>query len=261
MRCRLTTCTADRPRCRPACADRGRLRSSWICCRCRTRHRSRPRRPLLVAVFYFWTVHRPDLLPPLALFVLGVPARRRRRACPLGVTSLALLLARALLLSGQRWLARQQPWPVVWACFLPAAVMVGRPALAGLVSLTLGRAFPCRRSLLEAAPDVRGLPGGRRPAGRWCNAGFDGAGPCSSLRLSAPAASRAAPWSWAARSWRSSGRWRPGSTISRSSAAPTSRCWPRTTAPTSGCWSRRAARSSTASAGRWRATSRPTASR
>ena len=100
--------------------------------------------PLLIAVFYFWTVHRPDLLPPLALFVLG-GLLDAVGGQPIGITSLFLLLARALLLAGLRWL-HQQPWPVAWACFLPAAVMVAGLRW-GLVSLTIGRS--------SAAPTTR----------------------------------------------------------------------------------------------------------
>jgi rod shape-determining protein MreD len=111
--------------------------------------------PLLIAVFYFWTVHRPDLLPPLALFVLG-GLLDAVGGLPVGVTSLALLLARALLLSAQRWL-HQQPWPVAWACFLPAAFMVAGLRW-GLVSLVLGRVFPLSPVMLEAGLSFLAYP-------------------------------------------------------------------------------------------------------
>ena len=110
---------------------------------------------LLIAVFFYWTVHRPDLLPPLALFGLGC-LLDAVGGMPVGVTAVAMLLARALLLSGQRWL-HAQPWPVVWACFLPAAIMVAGLRW-GLVSLVLGRVFPLPPVMLEAGLSFLAYP-------------------------------------------------------------------------------------------------------
>jgi rod shape-determining protein MreD len=110
---------------------------------------------LLLPVFFFWTVHRPGLLPPGILLGLG-SLFDAAGGLPVGVTPMALLLGRALLLPGQRWL-QGQTWPVVWACLLPATVIV-----AGLrwilVSLMLGRVFPLLPVLSEAALSFLAYP-------------------------------------------------------------------------------------------------------
>lgn len=103
---------------------------------------------LTVCVVYFWTVYRPDLLPPLAVFVVGV-AIDAVGGLPLGLSALCLLIARALLMPSQRFLLRQ-PFPVVWDGFvLFMLVVAGLRWL--LASLFWGRAFPLEPSLLEAA--------------------------------------------------------------------------------------------------------------
>ncbi len=103
---------------------------------------------LTVCVVYFWTVFRPDLLPPLTVFVIGV-VLDATGGLPLGLTALCLLLARALLLPSQRFLLRQ-PFPVVWAGFLLFVLAVA--ALRWLLaSLFWVRVFPPEPSLLEAA--------------------------------------------------------------------------------------------------------------
>ena len=48
----------------------------------------------LMAV-YHWTIYRPDLLPPLALFLVGI-TQDLLAGGPRGVTALVLLLARAV---------------------------------------------------------------------------------------------------------------------------------------------------------------------
>ena len=186
---------------------------------------------LTVCVVYFWTVYRPDLLPPLAVFVVGL-ALDAAGGLPLGLTALCLLIARALLMPGQRFLLRQ-PFPVVWAGFLLVVLAVAGAALAAGVAV-LGPCVPARaRCCSRPALTFAVYP----PIG-WLLARLQRrlvAGAACSRRLTAPAASRAAPWCWAARRSPSSARWRRGSTICRCSAAPSTRCWPRTTAPTSAC--------------------------
>jgi rod shape-determining protein MreD len=117
---------------------------------------------LLIATWYFWTVHRPELLPPLALFGLGC-LLDAGGGMPVGITPLALLLGRALILSGQRWLHRQVG-PVVWACFLPVAVVIAGMRW-GLASMARGGPLPLAPVMVEAAltflayPVVAGLLG------------------------------------------------------------------------------------------------------
>jgi rod shape-determining protein MreD len=115
---------------------------------------------LLVCVFYFWTVSRPETLSPAVVFALGL-VLDAAGGMPLAVTSLALLLARGMLLLARRRLLGQ-PLVVLWASFLPAALMV-----AGLrwmlASLAIGRPLPLEPMLRESAvtfvayPVVAGL--------------------------------------------------------------------------------------------------------
>jgi rod shape-determining protein MreD len=69
---------------------------------------------------YHWTIYRPDLLPPLALFLIGA-AYDLLAAAPLGVTPLLLLATRALVLRQRRHFLNR-PFPFVWAGF---AVLTG----------------------------------------------------------------------------------------------------------------------------------------
>ncbi len=64
---------------------------------------------------YHWTIYRPDLLPPLALFLVGCGYDLLAGGPP-GVTALLLLLARAAVLSRRRFFVNQ-PFPFVWAGF------------------------------------------------------------------------------------------------------------------------------------------------
>ena len=102
---------------------------------------------LTVCVVYFWTLYRLDLLTPLAVFVIGV-ALDAAAGLPLGLTALSLLIARSLLMHGQRFLLRQ-PFPIVWAAFLLVVL-----AVAGLrwllASLFWGHRYPVEPVLFEA---------------------------------------------------------------------------------------------------------------
>ena len=68
----------------------------------------------LMAV-YHWTIYRPDLLPPLALFWVGITQDLLAGVSP-GVTALVLLLARAVVLRQRRHFVNR-PFPFVWAGF------------------------------------------------------------------------------------------------------------------------------------------------
>lgn len=108
-----------------------------------------------VCVFYFWTLYRPDLMTPLAVFAIGL-VLDAAGGMPLGLTSLSLLLVRSLLLTRQRFLLAQ-PFPVIWACFVLVVL-----ATAGirwlLASLWWGRLFSPDPVLLEAALTVVAYP-------------------------------------------------------------------------------------------------------
>ena len=68
----------------------------------------------LMAV-YHWTIYRPDLLPPLALFLVGIAQDLLTGVSP-GVTALVLLLARAVVLRQRRHFVNR-PFPFVWTGF------------------------------------------------------------------------------------------------------------------------------------------------
>ncbi len=77
---------------------------------------------LLVIVVFYWTLHAPELMTALVTFLLGLLFDALVGG-PLGLTALALLLARGLLVSRQRGLVAQ-PGPVLWASFAIAAAAV-----------------------------------------------------------------------------------------------------------------------------------------
>jgi rod shape-determining protein MreD len=84
---------------------------------------------------YHWTIYRPDLLPPLAVFLLGVGFDLLSGG-PLGVTALLLLLARAVVLRYRRAFMNRT-FPFVWGGFtlLSVAAMLGLWALHSLLAL------------------------------------------------------------------------------------------------------------------------------
>jgi rod shape-determining protein MreD len=68
----------------------------------------------LMAV-YHWTIYRPNLLPPVVLFLVGL-TQDLLAGAPSGTTSLILLLARVSLLPYRRRFV-DRPFPFVWAGF------------------------------------------------------------------------------------------------------------------------------------------------
>src|SRR5271156_686555 len=64
---------------------------------------------------YHWTIYRPDLLPPLALFTIGLTADLLAGS-PVGVNALLLLLTRGAVL-GQRRYFVNRTFPFVWTGF------------------------------------------------------------------------------------------------------------------------------------------------
>lgn len=74
----------------------------------------------LVMAAYHWTIYRPHLLPPFALFIIGATYDILTGGL-LGVTSLSLLLARAVVLRYRRWFD-DRAFAYVWSGF---AVLTG----------------------------------------------------------------------------------------------------------------------------------------
>lgn len=83
---------------------------------------------------YYWAIHRPDLLPAPAVFVIGLVGDLMG-AAPLGVGTLLLLLVYAIALS-QRRLFFGQPFLVVWWGFMMIAA--GAMSLGWILSSIVG---------------------------------------------------------------------------------------------------------------------------
>ncbi len=136
---------------------------------------------------YFWSLYRPDLFTPAAAFVIGL-IYDALAGLPLGLSSLALLLVRSLMVVQQRFfLARS--FPVIWCCFLllAPAVEAGRWLLDLAVVGASVRAPP---GAARAAADDRALPR-RELAARAHPQPDPAADPCI-VRATACAPSRAA---------------------------------------------------------------------
>lgn len=104
--------------------------------------------PLLAfATVYFWTLQRPDLLSPGAIFLLGL-LRDLAGQLPLGLHASSFLLVLALLRRVPRGLL-QRSLPLAWLLLLPVLAAVGlwRWLLAALVWM---QPAPIRPFLLEA---------------------------------------------------------------------------------------------------------------
>jgi rod shape-determining protein MreD len=99
-----------------------------------------------LCVVYFWSIYRPDLFTASAAFLIGL-AYDALAGLPLGLSSLALLLMRHLVVSQQRFfLARS--FPVVWFCLaLLAPAVIGVRWLLGC--LWWGHWFALAPPMLE----------------------------------------------------------------------------------------------------------------
>ena len=108
----------------------------------------------LMAV-YFWTLHRPELLPFAAVFAAGLLLDLLGGA-PLGISSLILLLAHALVLSQREHLLMRR-FTVVWGGFL----VVAAAAVAlqwGVVGLFYGMVLDVRAFLFQGVVTVAMYP-------------------------------------------------------------------------------------------------------
>lgn len=81
--------------------------------------------PFALMAVYHWTIYRPDLLPPVALFEIGI-ADDLLSGGPLGVAPLLYLLSRSAVLRCRR-LFINQTFPFIWGGFtlLTGSAMLG----------------------------------------------------------------------------------------------------------------------------------------
>jgi rod shape-determining protein MreD len=77
--------------------------------------------PLTLAAVFYWTVARPDLLPPTAAFGLGL-FQDLLTGAPLGSGALIMVLTQWTLRGQQRFLANR-PFFLLWAAFAPVLVI------------------------------------------------------------------------------------------------------------------------------------------
>ena len=104
---------------------------------------------------YHWTIYRPDLLPPLALFAVGL-TEDLLAGSPVGVNPLLLLLTRVAVLGYRRYFVNRN-FPFVWTGFtlLTMAAMLGLWALHCILDLTL---LDFRNAVIRAALTVAIFP-------------------------------------------------------------------------------------------------------
>ena len=104
---------------------------------------------------YHWTIYRPDLLPPIGIFAVGL-AQDLLVGAPVGVGALVLLLARAAVLRYRRFFINRT-FPFVWSGFtlLGAAAMLLLWALECLVQLHL---FDLRSTVFRTALTIAIFP-------------------------------------------------------------------------------------------------------
>lgn len=108
----------------------------------------------LMAV-YHWTIYRPDLLPPIGLFAVGL-AQDLLAGAPVGVNALVLLLARAAVLRQRRYFINRN-FAFVWSGFTLLAItaMLGAWALHCVMQLNL---FGLRTTVFRTVLTVAVFP-------------------------------------------------------------------------------------------------------
>jgi rod shape-determining protein MreD len=104
---------------------------------------------------YHWTIYRPDLLPPVALFGVGL-TEDLLAGSPIGVNALLLLLTRVAVLSHRRYFVNRN-FPFVWTGFtlLTVVAMFGLWALHCLLDLSL---LDFRNAVIRATLTVAMFP-------------------------------------------------------------------------------------------------------
>lgn len=108
----------------------------------------------LIAV-YFWSAHRPDLLPVWAVFLLGLFCDLATGG-PLGVSSVALMLVQ-LAVKSQRRHILPQPFVVQWSFFAVIAILAGIVLLA-LNAVAATAIIDARPALFQTLSTVAAYP-------------------------------------------------------------------------------------------------------
>ena len=122
----------------------------------------------LMAV-YHWTIYRSDLLPPIAVFAVGMLLDLLNGTQYLGTSSLTLLLVRSVLLSQRRFLVNR-PFPIIWSGFLLLTAVVVFFEW-GLVSFLHGETLGSQPFIFEAVLTVASFPVGSYLLA-WTQRGF-----------------------------------------------------------------------------------------
>src|SRR5579864_2887265 len=104
---------------------------------------------------YHWTIYRPDLLPPLALFAIGL-TEDLLAGSPIGVSALLLLLSRSSVLGYRRYFVNRT-FPFVWTgfTFLTVVAMAGLWAVHCIIDLGV---FDFRNTVIRAALTIAIFP-------------------------------------------------------------------------------------------------------
>ena len=104
---------------------------------------------------YHWTIYRPDLLPPVALFGVGL-TEDLLAGSPIGVNALLLLLTRVAVLGYRRYFINRH-FAFVWTGFalLTSVAMFGLWALHCILDLSL---LDFRNAVIRAALTVVMFP-------------------------------------------------------------------------------------------------------
>jgi rod shape-determining protein MreD len=104
---------------------------------------------------YHWTIYRPDLLPPWALFGIGL-TEDLLAGSPIGVNALLLLLTRVAVLGYRRYFVNRN-FPFVWTGFtlLAAMAMLGLWGVHCVLDLSL---LDFRNAVIRAVLTVAMFP-------------------------------------------------------------------------------------------------------
>jgi rod shape-determining protein MreD len=73
--------------------------------------------PLLLISIFYWSLVRPDLMPPTVAFILGL-FQDLLTGAPIGTGALTMVLVQWIMRGQQRFLAKR-PFFLMWAAFAP----------------------------------------------------------------------------------------------------------------------------------------------